>query len=298
MIFRDLIFFVSEAFISIRRSGFMTFVAVATITVSLIVFGIFLLVSLNINHVAAFLSSKLEIRVYLKNNLSAPEIASFQERLKATPGVREVRFVDRQEAWTAFKQNYPNLSLDDMIQENPLPDSFRILLNSSQDSARVVSYAGSFKDYVEDVVYGGVVAERIEKFATFLRLSGLSLVILLAVATLMIVVNTIRLTVMARHEEITIMRLVGATNSFIKGPFVFEGLFMGILGSAVSVTVLKISYSVFSYKFQQNMPYFPIVYDRYPLALIYLGVGLLGAFLGVLGAYVSVTRSLRISNKN
>ncbi len=220
-------------------------------------------------------------------------MATFQDQLTKMTAVKQVIFVDRGAAWEDFKKNYPKMAIGDLLHENPLPDSFRILLSNNEHVLTLSNYLRQFGTYVDDVVYGGILAERVERFSRFVKVGGLALVVLFAFATLMIVVNTIRLTVIARQEEITIMRLVGATNSFIKGPFIFEGLFMGILGSALSVLILKISYTFLAIKFQERIPYFPMVFDSFLLTMVYLGVGCLGAGLGVLGAYLSVSRSLK-----
>ncbi len=291
--FRDMAFFISEALIGMRRSGIMIFISVATITVSLIVFGLFLLISVNINNLTNFVSSKLEIRVYLKDSLSQQDVEAFQKRIQQMSDVKEVVFVDKESAWKKFRDNFQTMDLADLMAENPLPDSFRVMLNHNDQIPIMAKYLRGFTQYVDDVGYMSSIAERIEIFARFTRIAGLVLVGLLTVATLLITVNTIRLTVIARQNEILIMHLVGATHQFIRWPFIIEGLLMGALGSTIAIAFLKFFYTFFGVKFQASVPYFPLVFDSVTLNLIYGIVALVGTSLGVLGAYISVSKSLK-----
>ena len=291
--FRDTLFFISEALISMRRSSVMVVISIATIAISLIIFGFFLLVSANINNLTNFISSKLEIRVYLKQTISNESIQSFKQRIERMAGVKEVRFLDKQVAWAQFQKNFNTIQLADFVTENPLPHSLCIFLNEPDQIPTMARYLQSFGQWVDDVSYMGLIAERIELFSRFTRLAGIVLVGLLTLATLFITVNTIRLTVIARQEEIAIMHLVGATHSFIRWPFLIEGLLMGCTGSVVAVIFLKFFYYFFTVRFQNSIPYFPLVFDAFTLNTIYAIVGILGASLGILGAYISVSKTLK-----
>jgi cell division transport system permease protein len=293
--FNDFIFFITEAINGMRRSGMMIAISIATITVSLIVFGIFLLVSVNINHLANFMASKLEIRVYLKDSVSAPEISALQARIRASSQVKEVTFVSKAEGWTQFKKSYPSMALSDMFTSNPLPNSFRVFVLDESQFESYARYLQTLTEYVEDVTYGDVMADRIRMVYRFSRYSGYILVGLLTVATLMIVMNTIRLTVIARKTEIEIMQLVGATNSFIRAPFLIEGFLIGVIGSASSIGILRPMYSYLAIQFQEKVPFFPLVYDPTTLMLVYISIGMAGVLLGVLGAFIAVSRTLKIT---
>lgn len=293
MKFSDLTFFIAEAFIGMRRSGLMIFIAVATITVSLIIFGVFLLLSLNLNNLVNFIVAKLEVRVYLAENVTRPEISAFQEQIQALKEVKSVEFVEKNTAWKDFSNQFSNINLNDMIEENPLPNTLKIQLYDTTKIKDVVDFLYKYPTYIDDISYGGVLAERIGTFAKFMKYMGLILVLLLTFATLLIVVNTIRLTVIARKEEISIMQLVGATNIFIEIPFLIEGLFLGILGSGFAIFFLKTAYVFFAQKFQEAVPYFPLVFDSKILFLLYFSILVLGTFLGFIGAYISVSKSLK-----
>lgn len=291
MLFQDIIFFLSEAFISIRRSGLMAAISTATIGVSLIVFGLFLLISANISNLSDFFSGKLEVRIFLRENLSAGEITAMKNRLQTMPEVKDVLFVSRDKAWRDFRKSFQSLELADLV-ENPLPDSFKITLYDNEKIVKVAQYVRGF-EHVADVGYMGTIAERIIRFAAYTRIAGFILVGLLTMATLLIVVNTIRLTVIARQDEIAIMHLVGATVSFIRWPFIIEGALMGLVGSGMAVALLSPLYSMFVLRVQEKMPYIPILQDSFRLNTIYVSLIVVGTVLGIFGSYLSVSRTIK-----
>ncbi len=293
MIFRDIEFFVIEALIGMRRSGLMIFISIATITVSLIVFGIFLLLTVNMNNMANLISDKLEIRVYLKEGVTQREIQEFMAKLNQIEGITEVGFVPKTDAWKKFQQNYKNVQIGDLIKSNPLPDSLHVKLENNRQLSDIAKYISTFTAYVEDVSYGGIIAQRIALISNLIRIGGLVLVLLLGMATLLIIVNTIRLTVIARQDEISIMQLVGATNTFIRWPFIIEGMIIGLIGSTLAIIFLKIFYVVFGGHFQEAVPFFPLVFNDQVLLVIYIFVGFVGSGLGTVGAYLSVSRTLK-----
>ena len=136
--------------------------------------------------------------------------------------------------------------------------------------------------------------DSVNVFRQVMAVSGWSLITLLILASLFIIVNTIRLTVIARGEEISIMQLVGATDRFIKGPFLIEGFIIGIIGAAISVSFLYFIYAIVIHQLIDKMPFFPFITDDASLYYIYGFVLLSGATIGMLGAYISVSRSLRV----
>jgi cell division transport system permease protein len=146
---------------------------------------------------------------------------------------------------------------------------------------------------ISEVRYSGTLINQIKTLMDAVRIGGASLVVLIALATLFIVVNTIRLTVLARETDIYIMKLVGATNTFVKWPFIIEGIMIGILGSIFSFLVLKFSYDAVISRISMAMPFLPVVTDSRLLAVIYSATILGGTALGMLGAYISVSKVLK-----
>ena len=250
-------------------------------------------INVNMNNIVDFMASKIEIRLFLKDGLTMNEISSFQEEIRSISEVKEVIYVPKNQAWLEFKEQYQNLNLSDLVGTNPLPNAFQVILNSNLSIRSVANRLSLQNYYVADIVYGGVIAERMERFATLVRIGGIILVGILSIATLFIIFNTIRLTIINRQNEITIMKLVGATNPFISGPFIIEGLIMGMFGSMLSVVFLKVGYSFFAIQTQKSIPYLPIVFNESMLNKVYFSILLLGALLGTLGALLSIKKSLK-----
>ncbi len=234
----DLIFFFQEAIIGIRRSALMSFISMATIALSLIVFGVFMVFIINLQNMSSFLYTKLEMRAYLVADVSQKDQVRLRQRVANMPEVKEVELVGKDQAWKQFQKQYRSMNFKQWIDKNPLPDSLKIMLNESSNLQQTAAKIKQIEQ-VKKVAFLGDIMTRVHSVAKALNIFGVSLVILLTIATLLTIINTIHLTVIARTKEITIMQLVGATNAFIKWPFIIEGFLFGITGSILSIVVLK-----------------------------------------------------------
>lgn len=293
MNFSSVEFFIAEAWTGFRRSGIMSVVAIGTITVSLIIFGFFLMAIVNLNNVVNTLGGKLEIVAYVDAALDDWTVNKLRVEMTQIAGIEEVRYLSKDDAWREFKKDYQEkLNLAEIITENPLPNAFIVRVKSPGEMERVAKQISSFT-IIDEVRYSGRLAERVKVLSGAVRYGGLLVVALLGLATLLIVVNTIRLTVLARQTDITIMRLVGATDAFIRWPFIIEGVIIGVIGSAISFVVIKLSADFIISRIQQAMPFLPLALSNRQLSLIYILVVAAGTFLGMLGGYISVSRSLK-----
>jgi cell division transport system permease protein len=290
--FSNLEFFLVEALRSFRRSALMSFVAIGTITVALFVFGIFLLLVVNLGSIVGSVSSKLDIAAYVDKDISLEEAGALQLALAKIPGVEKVDFISRTEAWRQFKEEFGGqLDLEDVMVNNPLPHTFNIKVRTPDILPRVAKEVSNFQQ-IDEVRYSGKFIDQMKSLLDAIRIGGAALVILTALATLLIIVNTIRLTVLARETDIYIMKLVGATDTFVKWPFIIEGVLLGVLGGLASFIILNFSYSAVLIKVAAALPFLPLVGDQRLLFMIYAAMVLLGTSLGMLGAYISVSRIL------
>ena len=291
--FSNLEFFLVEALRSFRRSALMNLVAIGTIAVTLVIFGIFLLLIMNLGNMVGTVSAKMDVAAYVERDLSLEEAGAIQIKLSKISGVEKVDFISRDEAWRKFKQEYgTKLNLDDVLRENPLPHTFALRVKAPEllpDVAKRVSEL----DEVDEVRYSGTLIEQIRSLLDAVRIGGAALVILISFATLLIVVNTVRLTVLARETDIYIMKLVGATNTFVKWPFIIEGVFIGILGGVCSFFVLKFSYDAVVFRVVRALPFLPVLTDQRLLSMIYAAMIAGGTALGMVGAYISVSKVLK-----
>ena len=289
-------FFLREAWTGFRRSGIMSVVSLATVTVSLVVLGAFLLAVSNMGNAASIIGSKMEVAAYIDKNIDDYTANTFVLQISRFEGVDSVKYISKSQAWADFKNEFDErLSLSEVIKDNPLPNSFIVKVRSPQMVSVVAKKISNIPE-MDEVRYSGNLADRFQVLLDAVRWGGLILVVLLILATLLIVVNTIKLTVIARQTDIYIMKLVGATNSFIKWPFMLEGILIGAIGSALSFMVLKLSYDLAVYQIQKSLPFVPLITSKGQLFLIYGVVCVIGTILGLIGAYISVNSLLKETN--
>lgn len=286
-------FFVVEAFRGIGRSPLMSFVAIGIVTVTLTIFGFFLLGVINLGNVVSTMGAKLDITAYVNKDISTRDAAELQVLLSKIEGVEKVNFYSKDDSWKDFKEDYSGkLELDDVVSDNPLPNTFAVKVRTPEILPNVAADISKIAD-IDEVRYSGKLIKQVQHLVDAVRIAGFILVFLLFFATLLIVVNTIRLTVLARETDIYIMRLVGATSSFVRWPFVIEGVLMGVAGGIFAVLILRSTYETLAFKIGAAFPFLPVVTDSFLLTVIFSAVGLTGTVLGMLGGYISVSKSLK-----
>ncbi len=286
-------FFIREAWNGFRRSGIMSVVSLVTITVSLVVFGAFLLAIFNLGNIVNSLGSKMEIVAYIDKTIDDYTANTFVLQITKIEGVDNVKYISKEEAWGNFRSDFEGrLELDEVVKDNPLPNTFVIKVRAPELITSVAKSVSNIPS-IDEVRYSGALAERVQTLLNGVQVGGLILVVLLIIATLLIVVNTIKLTVIARQTDIIIMKLVGATNSFIKWPFILEGILIGVIGSALSFMVLKFSYDLIVHQLQTVLPFIPMITSKVSLFWIYGSVATVGVVLGMVGGYISVNSLLK-----
>lgn len=292
MPFKRLTYFTHESWLSFQRAGIMSLIATSTIAVSLFVLGVFMLIFFNLHNVMDTLHSKLDIVAYIEDDLSKNDIDLINIQIAQIQGVQRIEFIAKETAWQQFKETYSNIAMDSYLEENPLPDSFKVAVRNL-DVIRAVANKIEAMKGIDEVRCGGDIAERVVGFIKALSYGGAVLLLLLVSSTLMIVVNTIRLTVISRENEITIMSLVGATRTFIKLPFIFEGMLFGLFGGLIALAGLKIAYDLAIIGIARNIPFIPVNLSAQEVNLVYLAVVMTGIVLGWLGGWLAVSKSLK-----
>jgi len=284
-----------EAVTGIRRNGLMSLAASTTVAVSLFILAVFLLVAVNVDNLTRTIESGLEVRLYLTADLDPLAVDDLKAKVAALNGVTEVTFVSKEDALATLREQLGADSdlLEGVDQMNPLWDSLRVVTKGPAWVDTVATSASTLSG-VEDVRYTHDLAERILRVTTAVRIGGLGLVALMVLATLFVISNTVRLTILARSEEIEIMKLVGATNWFVRWPFLFEGMFLGLVGALLAGFAAWRAYVWAVGGVYANVPFIPVV-PVYPLAwrlgLVLLGAG---AVIGSLGSTLSLRRFLRV----
>jgi cell division transport system permease protein len=235
-------YFLRTALLGLRASPMTTAIAVATIAVTLLLAGAFLLLVSNMERLLDRFGEDIVVSAYLEAGMSADEQRALAERVRTAPGVESVRLVTEEEAMRRFREGSAGqVSLLEGLDENPLPASLEITLapesRSSQGLAILVDSLDGLRG-IDELGYGTGWVEGYARVTALIRGIGIAIGVVLALASLLIVSNTIRLAVYARRDEIEILRLVGAGRIFVSIPFLVEGFIQGSLGGVVSVALL------------------------------------------------------------
>ena len=291
----SLSYFWGETFRSLFRNRFMAIASVLTVTLSMFILGVFLSAVLNINHMASYLENQVEMTVYLKDGLTTDQVMGIGKYLKAQPGMKEIKFTNKDQAMKDFRERMGDQQgLLDAINGNPLPASYQMSFQTPEQLKTAAEVVAKYQG-VETVQYGKDIIEQLYKVAQVIRLSGIVLIIFLAGAELFIISNTIRLTVFARRREIQIMKYVGASNGFIRWPFLFEGMVIGFLGSGFASLILWEGYkTVVSEMAAAGLIFIPMI-PLWPFmgytTLIILAAGIV---IGVMGSAISLRKYMKV----
>ena len=288
-------YFIQETLRSLRRNNWMSFASVGTVAVSLFVLGVFLLLVLNMNRLASSLESQVQISVYLADGLSESARKDIASDIEALQGIEEIRYVPKEEAKERLAKRLGDQKylLDALGEKNPLPDSFEVVLKSPA-LVETAAAAITRMDGVEQAKYGQDVIEHLFAFRGLIRIFGLALMVLLAGATRFIISKPIPLTVFARRKEVAIMKYVGATDWFIRWPFLLEGMVLGFVGGVLAAIALQSFYAAMAAKIYETLAFFPLL-PQYPY-MYYVSAAILlsGMGIGALGSTISLKRFLKV----
>ena len=288
-------YFTQEVFRSLKRNNWMSFASVGTVAVSLFVLGVFLILVLNMNRLAATLESQVQISVYLQDDLKQADREDLQQDIAHMQGIDSIRYVSREEAKARLADRLGDQKylLDALGDKNPLPDSFELTV-VHPDMVETAAKAIEHMNGVESAKYGQDVVEHLFDITRLMRIFGVALMVLLAGATIFIISNTIRLTVFARRKEIAIMKYVGATDWFIRWPFLIEGVVLGFVGGILAAIALRSFYAAMAAKIYNTLAFFPLM-PQYPfMNYVTVTIILSGMVVGAIGSTISLKRFLKV----
>lgn len=288
-------YFIQEVFLSLKRNNWMSAASIGTVAVSLFVLGVFLILVLNMNRLASSLESQVQISVYLADDLKKADRDDLAFDIKNMQGIESIKFVSRDEAKERLAQRLGDQKylLDALGEQNPLPDAFELTVKQP-DMVETAAKAIEKMPGVEAAKYGQDVVENLFAITRLMRIFGVALMLLLAGATLFIISNTIRLTVFARRKEIAIMKYVGATDWFIRWPFLLEGIVLGFVGGIIAALVLRSFYAAMAAKIYDTLAFFPLM-PQYPF-MNYVAIAIIfsGMAIGAIGSTISLKRFLKV----
>ncbi len=286
-------YFVHEGFSNMFSHGFMSFAAIGITVACLLIMGTFTLVAVNANGLLKDLERENEMLAFVEEDFT--DTASLQKKLEAIPNVTSVTFISRQQAMERFVEQYPDEKMFQDLDPNILRDRFSIKVMSLER----ISQTKAAVDAVDGIAYASAAEEVAGGFITIRNVATVvcvALIAILFVVSVFIISNTIRLTTFDRREEIAIMRMVGATNGFIRWPFVYEGFLMGFLGASIAFLMQwgfyeAVARGVSSNDALQLIEVIPFKELWVPVAASFAGAGI---FIGVGGSLSAIRKYLQV----
>lgn len=293
------LFFI-DALKSLKRNKTISTAAAATVAATLFILGICLLVLLNVKTGISDVRSKVQVQVYFKDDITIAQQQDVLNDLTKVSGITGIQFQSKNDALSKFKNQLgsENKSLVEGMDRNPMPTSYIISLSDADYASNVVKALknknGGTLDGIEKVQDGRELINKITTITSTIQWVGIVIFIILAGVSLFLIANTIKLTVYSRRREIGIMKYIGATDWFIRFPFVIEGMIIGIIGSIVTIVVTYNLYKVVYNKVSSSFLTMNIVRPSYVLTFMSWEFILAGMFIGALGSIVVIRKFLDV----
>ncbi|HSP07728.1 MAG TPA: permease-like cell division protein FtsX [Acidobacteriota bacterium] len=292
-------YFLNEAGINLWANRLNNMVSIAIISFSLFTLGLFLLSAENLANLIGQWAENVQVNVFLQKSTSQADAAKLESIIKASPFVSRYQYISSEEALKRFHSFYPEMhEITRELDNNPFPPSYEVTIRKefqNQDAVRQFVSQLRDEDSVQDVEYDQEWIDRVQFAIRFLKTVGLSFGGILMLTATFSISNVIKLMVMSRRDEIEIMRLVGATNSFIKGPFVTEGILHGLLGGVLAILFLFGVYSFLTARISAlNAPFFSISQLQFLSPAIIIAIAGGGMIVGLFGSLFSLSKLLKI----
>ncbi|WML36166.1 permease-like cell division protein FtsX [Clostridium sp. OS1-26] len=289
-------FFIQDSLKSLRRNKTISTASAATVAATLFILGIFLLTILNVKQGILEVESKVEVKVFLKDNITTKQQSELEKKIKAVDGVVEVTYESKAQAMDKFKKQLgdQNKSLvDGLEKDNPMPNSYVIKVQKPEVVSAVVNGIKGLEG-IDTIKDGREVVDKLLAITRTIKWVGSIIFIVLIGVSLFLIGNTIKLTLYSRRREIGIMKYIGATDWFIRWPFIIEGMIIGIVGGAVADLALYYAYKMAYVKASTGLMMIQLVSPQYVLTTI-LGLFLVsGIVIGSLGSIMSIRKFLAV----
>ena len=284
-----MMFHFREAWLQMRGNFTATFSTLITMTLTLLMLGFVVLLTLNVDRVLSQLESQVEIAAFLSDSADGPALA---KQVRDEPQVTDVQLVSKAQVLTEMSRDYPYAQDAAALAGNPFPDTLRLKVARVEDSRSVADFVGKLPG-VDGVEYGaGYVDQTVRTLGT-VRAAGYALVGLLLIGTLFNILSAVRVAIYARRNEIGVMRLLGATRGFIRAPHLIEGVLLGLAAGLIASGILAPSYLQLAGRVQELVPVLPIITDAPTVSPVLIGLLLLGILVGWVGSLFATRRYLR-----
>jgi cell division transport system permease protein len=285
-------FFLGEVLRNFTRNAGMQATAIGTVAITIVLLGAFLFLRAALSGLGNELLNQIEFSVYFKTDATPAQESAVRSALDHDPRVASVDFVSKKDGLAELRARTQGVIDTSLLTENPLPDKLRVRAKNPDQVAAVAASARKL-DGVDTVVYPQDVVDRLVQLAAVLRRIGIGLIAVFLIVAGIIISNTIRLTVFARRREISIMQLVGATNLYIRAPFICEGLLDGVLGGTIAVIALGIARLWLWPKLLLALPWLQLSATSVNVPMLVLQLIAAGGAIGAVASWISVGRHLR-----
>lgn len=296
---RELINIIKDGFKGIARHFSMAFASIISILSVLLILSTVLIIVLSVNKVVGDTKEKInEVKVFLLDGVDDAGIKELEGKIKDIDGVKNVKFISKDEGLESMFEQWENKSylLEEYKEDNPLPNAFKV---NVEDIEKINDVAANIKliPGVEDVRFLSEEVIHLLKISKYMQIGGFGLIVALIFISIFLISNTIKLSISSRKKEIEIMKYVGATNSYITGPYVFEGIFIGLIAAVLAIIVVKFGYSyIYEYIVVSNSSLLneaivspDSILDDFSIIFITLAVG-----IGMLGSIGSLKKLLKV----
>ncbi|ABB14417.1 MULTISPECIES: permease-like cell division protein FtsX [Carboxydothermus] len=287
-------YYFKEAFKSIFRNSFLSLASVMVVFITIFILGVAVLLIINAGYLADTLQNQLEIYAYLKTGDVSIDTRALEDKIKAIEGVASVKFIPKEEGLRKIKEKLGDRAdiLAGIEERNPLPDAYLIKTKRPEDVPIVGKKLATFPEF-ETVKYGQGIVEKLLKVTTMLKIFGLGIISLFGFGAVLLIMTTIRLAIFSRRKEIEIARILGATNWFVRMPFIIEGTFLGLTGSLFAAVLVAIGYYSLLLKVSKALPFLVLFRDQQWLTLTFAALVGSGGILGLLGSILSLNKYLK-----
>lgn len=281
-----------ETLQSLKRNLWLSTASVATVMITMVILGFSVFLLANVSNWTKSFESQVEISAFVKDGTSQDELKNLQNEIEQMGNVASVTLVTKEEALSQLSQN-SNEMLQDLGGVNPLPDMFTIKMADPNQVSDVISRVSALNG-IDKVRYGKEFIDKLLSITQWVRWIGIGVIVMFAVASVALISINIKMTVFSRRKEIQIMKLVGASNSFIRWPFLIEGMVLGLLGGCIAFIIVWVGCGWTADYVASFLPFVPMVNTYSLFAQIFAGILLMGALIGVIGSAFSVRRFLKI----
>ncbi|MGN0711080.1 MAG: permease-like cell division protein FtsX [Anaerovoracaceae bacterium] len=294
--FNSIRYTLKQAFVQVFRNRTMSIASIFSITAMLLILGLFFVVIVNINMAAESAKKDYDtVQVYLLDETTFEQADTIMSDMKRLSGVSQVSYLSKEDALEDWKADWGESAyLLDSLTSNPLPNSILVKVENLETSDAVVSALRAYPE-VEDVKYYKETVEKLLKITDAIQIAAMIIMVFLIIVSVVVVSNTIKLTVIARAREINIMKYIGATNWFIRGPFLVEGIIIGIVSAGIAVAITAFVYGKIVELIGQDLFLIlstPMVSSSFLTKnLIYIFMAI-GVSIGACGSIVSMRRFL------